>query len=81
MGLFTVHVILMTIVTVMLIKFPVDGLFPNGSVSVFNAERLKTPDGEANVIYGYAYRADPKDEGKFTVKLQGVLFPAPCKLL
>ena len=56
----------------------IDGLFPNGSVSVFNAERLKTPDGEASVIYGYAYRANPKEEGKFTVRLQGKL-SAPCE--
>ena len=56
----------------------VDKLFPNGSVSVMNAERLKTPDGEASVIYGYAYRVDPKEEGQFTVKLQGKP-KAPCK--
>ena len=57
----------------------VDGLFPNGSVSVFNAERVKTPDGKAKTIYGYAYRADPKEEGKLTVKLQGTAFKAPCE--
>ena len=47
-------------------------------MSVTNAERLKTPDGEASVIYGYAYRANPKEEGKFTVRLQGKAL-APCK--
>ena len=56
-----------------------DGLFPNESVSVFNAERLKTPTGKAKVIHGYAYRPDPKEEGRLTVKLQGAPL-APCKL-
>ena len=56
-----------------------DGLFPNGSVSVFNAERQKTPTGKAKLIHGYAYRPDPKEEGRLTVKLQGAPI-APCKL-
>jgi len=47
-------------------------------VSVFNTERLRTPDGEASVIHGYAYRADPKEQGKFTVKLERAPI-TPCE--
>lgn len=48
-------------------------------MSVFNAERLKKPDGDPYNISGYAYRNDPNEPGKLTVQLKGVLTPAPCK--
>jgi len=37
------------------------------SVSVLNACRLKTPDGQLNTIKGYATRPNDKEQGKLEV--------------
>ena len=56
-----------------------DGLFPNGSVSVLNACRLKTPDGKLNTIEGYAYRPNEEEQGKLKVVFGGFGAGADCK--
>ena len=63
-----------------------DGALPNGSISVLNACRLKSPDGELNTIEGYAYRPDEKEEGKLKVVFNSIpqifqLGGANCKKL
>ena len=45
----------------------IDGGLSNGSISVLNACRLKTPDGQLNTIRGYAFRPDDKEQGKLQV--------------
>ena len=47
--------------------FCIDGALSNGSISVLNACRLKTPDGQLNTIRGYAFRPDDKEQGKLQV--------------
>jgi lipocalin len=47
-------------------------LFPNGSVSVRNAQRVGGPGGKPDALTGYADRPDPKVEGKLVVHLSGV---------
>jgi len=42
------------------------------SVSVLNACRLKTPDGQLDTIKGYATRPDDKEQGKLKVVFDGV---------
>jgi len=49
----------------------IDGALPNGSISVLNACRLKTPDGELNTVRGYAFRPDDKEQGKIEVVFGG----------
>ena len=61
-----------------LFHFCIDGLFPNGSLSVRNAERVSSPKGELKKILGYAYRPDPSVQGKLVVDLQGVPFKGSC---
>jgi len=46
--------------------FP-NGSHPNGSISVLNACRLKSPDGELDTFEGYAFRPNEKEEGKLKV--------------
>ena len=60
---------------------PLDALFPNGSVSVRNAQRIGGPSGKPDIITGYANRPDPKVEGKLSVHLSGVPFAGICKLI
>ena len=59
----------------------IDGLLPNKSVTVQNSCRLKSPDGDANVIRGYAYRPDDSEQGKLKVDLNGVPGVGDCKLM
>ncbi|XP_065900303.1 apolipoprotein D-like isoform X2 [Dysidea avara] len=47
------------------------GALSNGSISVLNACRLKSPDGELNTIRGYAFRPDDKEQGKIEVVFGG----------
>lgn len=55
------------------IAFASDGFRLDGNVSVFNAQRLRAPDGQAANISG---RAVPSDRpGVFTVLLEGVPTP------
>ena len=56
-----------------------DGLLPNKSVTVQNSCRLKSPDGEASIIRGYAYRPDDNEQGKLKVSLDGVPRVGDCK--
>ena len=42
--------------------------------------RLKSPDDEANVIRGYAYRPDDNEQGKLKVSLDGVPRVGDCEL-
>ena len=44
-----------------------DGRNPNGTISVLNACRLKAPDGELNIVEGYAFRPDESEPGKLSV--------------
>ena len=55
-------------------------LYPNGSVSVFNANRYGSPgpEGKSHSISGYAVIPNPKVAAKLEVHLDGVPFPAPC---
>ena len=57
------------------------GLLPKKSVSVQNSCRLKSPDGEASVIRGYAYRPDDNEQDKLLVQLNRVPRPGDCELL
>ena len=57
-----------------------DGLLPNKSVSVQNSCRLKSPDGEINIIKGNAYRPDDNEQGKLIVQLDRVPRPGDCEL-
>ena len=57
----------------------IDGLLPNGSVSVVNACRRKTPDGKLSTINGYAYRPDDKQQGKLKVVFGGSGSGGDCK--
>jgi len=59
----------------------IDGIFPNGSISVFNACRLNTPKGQLDTIKGYADRPDEKEEGRLVVNLEGVPFSGDCKYI
>jgi len=45
----------------------IDGSRPNGTISVLNACRLKAPDGELNIVEGYAFRPDESEPGKLSV--------------
>ncbi|XP_023933028.1 uncharacterized protein LOC106181948, partial [Lingula anatina] len=54
---------------------PPDGAVSNTTVSVFNAQRTKTPTGEAHTIRGFAYTTE--EPGKLAVKLDGVPVKAP----
>ena len=56
-----------------------DSLLQNQSVTVQNAGRLKSPDGEVFLIKGYAYRPDDKEQGKLKVHLFGVPREGDCK--
>ena len=56
-----------------------DSLLQNQSVTVQNAGRLKSPDGEVFSIKGYAYRPDDKEQGKLKVHLFGVPREGDCK--
>eukprot|EP01138_Halocafeteria_seosinensis_P012780 gb/GECG01013056.1/.p1 GENE.gb/GECG01013056.1/~~gb/GECG01013056.1/.p1 ORF type:complete len:219 (+),score=16.23 gb/GECG01013056.1/:1-657(+) len=54
------------------------GLFSNGSVSVYNAQRDNGPHGPLNSIRGYAYQPDSSEPAKLKVVLfGGAPFPAP----
>ena len=57
-----------------------DGLLPNKSVSVLNTCRLKSPDGEASVRRGYAYRPDDNEQGKLLVQFDRAPRPFDCEL-
>ena len=58
-----------------------DGLLPNKSVSVQNSCRLKSPDGVARIINGFAIRPDDNEQGKLKVALGGAPRPAGnCEL-
>ena len=52
---------------IIIFTFVLDGAFPNKSISVKNACRLKAPDGELSTIEGYAFRPNEKEEGKLKV--------------
>ena len=69
---------MITIISVM--SRDADGLLPNKSVTVQNSCRLKSPDGEASVIRGYAYRPDDNEQGKLKVSLNGVPRIGDCEL-
>lgn len=59
--------------------FP-DGLKADGSISVFNAARLRTPDGKLTIINGTATILDPSEPGKLSVSFDSVgTAGAPCK--
>ena len=60
---------------------PLDALFPNGSVSVRNAQRVGGPGGKPDALTGYADRPDPKVEGKLVVHLSGVPHGGSCELI
>jgi hypothetical protein len=53
-------------------------LYPNGSISVFNANRFGGPDGKANSISGYATIPKPKVTAKLQVHFHGSPAGAPC---
>ena len=55
----------------------IDGRNPNGTISVLNACRLKTPDGDLNTVEGYAYRPDENEPGKLKVVFQFGDFGGP----
>ncbi|XP_071479449.1 uncharacterized protein [Diadema antillarum] len=48
------------------------GLNGPGNISVYNANREKTPDGDLNDIQGYATVPDPSQPGKLEVKFDSV---------
>ena len=50
----------------------IDDARTNTSVSVLNACRLKTPDGQLDTIKGYATRPNDKEQGKLEVVFNGV---------
>ena len=58
-----------------------DGDYYNGSVSVLNGCRLKTPDGKIDSITGHAYRPDEKEQGKLKVVFDGYSTARDCKCL
>ena len=49
----------------------IDGQNPNGTISVLNACRLKTPDGKLNTAKAYAYRPNENEQGKLKVVFGG----------
>ena len=60
----------------------IDGLNPNGTISVRNACRQKTPDGKLEVVKGYAFRPNEKEPGQLKVVFPGILnVGGYCKLL
>ena len=60
----------------------IDGVNPNGSISVRNACRQKTPDGKPEVVKGYAFRPDENEQGRLKVVFPGILnVGGYCKLL
>lgn len=48
------------------------GLKADGSISVFNAARLRTPDGKLTIINGTATIPDPSEPGKLSVSFDSV---------
>ena len=61
--------------------FSVDGLNLDGTVSVENNARLKTPDSKnGTVIQGFAYIENPNEPGKLLVNFPSVPGPpGECK--
>ena len=63
-----------------------DGLFlidestPDGSISVLNACRKKTPDGDLNTARGSATRPDENEQGKLIVTFGPPGSGGNCKL-
>ena len=58
----------------------IDGLLPNGSISVLNACRRRAPDGKLTTANGYAYRPDEKEQGKLKVVFGNFGGGGDCKL-
>ena len=56
-----------------------DGVIDAATVSVFNAARLKTPDGDESTINGVATIPDPTDPGKLLVKFPDIPDDGKCK--
>ena len=59
---------------------PSDGLNADGTISVFNANTVHTPEGEINSITGTATVPDPSEPGKLSVQFPGVPMNGDCKL-
>ena len=60
----------------------IDGRNPNGTISVLNACRLKTPDGKLDIAKAYAYRPNENEQGKLKVVFAGGLgIGADCKCI
>lgn len=53
------------------------GLFPNGTISVWNRERQYSVKGPERQIFGWASLANPENPGELTVHLETTQFPAP----
>ena len=64
---------------IILLSRDADGLLPNKSVSVQNSCRLRSPDGVASIIKGYAYRPNDSEQGKLKVALDGVPRVGNCE--
>lgn len=53
------------------------GIWPNGTIMVWNRERQYSTAGPERQIFGWAEMDSPDTQGQLTVHLQGTGFPAP----
>ena len=63
----------------MTIRYVTDYSHNDTTITLVNANRQITPDGEYRALGGRAWRFDPEEQGKFYLQLDGVPFTGDCK--